>query len=252
MNYYKLIISYDGTDFFGWQSQKHCVSIQTTMKECFLYAFARPCTIFAASRTDTGVHAKHQVAYLQTEVGIPADKLREVFNSALPAAIKVEFMEKTLTRFNPHENIAHKIYHYRFYLNKPCPMVARFGWLPPAAHKVNWIKFEAAMKMFVGRHNFTAFCRLEEGEFKETVRSIDNIKCSWQSDLELVVKIQAHSFLRYQIRRMVGAAFEVARKKAFDLSVLQASLASGSTLPAQIAFNAPASGLCLEEIVYKK
>ncbi len=250
MNYYKLVISYDGTDFFGWQSQEHCATVQTVMKECFESAFAKPCSIFAASRTDTGVHAQYQVASLRSEVRLEAKKLRDVFNFSLPIAIKIERIQQVQMPFNPHQNIGYKIYHYRFFLAKPSPQRARFGWMPPALHRVDWQKFEQCMEAFPGTHDFTPFCRLEPGEVKQTVRAVDRVECSWQGVEELLVTIQAHSFLRYQVRRMIGAAFEVARKRDFDVSVLKAALKTGKALPPQICFNAPARGLCLAKIVY--
>lgn len=252
MKHYKIVISYDGTDFFGWQSQKHCNTVQTTLKDCFLSAFAKPCTIFAASRTDTGVHANFQVASLKTTVDLPAEKLLAIFNASLPDSIKLESCEKVDETFNPHANIDYKIYVYRFFLSKPHPQVARFGWYPPAIHKVNWSKFFSAMQLFVGEYNFTAFCRLEPGEVKQTVRSVDSVICNTDNPSQITVKIQAHSFLRYQIRRMVGAAFEVSRKRHFEQNAIAQALATGEPLPPQIAFNAPASGLCLEKIVYQK
>lgn len=252
MKYYKLIISYDGTDFFGWQSQKHCNTVQTTMRQCFLNAFAKPCTIFAASRTDTGVHARGQVASLRTEVDLDADKMLLVFNSSLPSSIRIESLESTTQDFNPHAGIEYKVYSYRFFLAKPSPWLARYGWLPPAIHKIDWEKFRRAIDRFKGQHDFTAFCRIEPGEVKQTVRSVDRIEFITENPDEIVVRIQAHSFLRYQIRRMIGAAFEVARKKGFSENVVAEALVSGKPLPPQIAFNAHALGLTLEQIVYKK
>ena len=109
MKCYKIVISYDGTDFFGWQSQKHCKTVQTTLKDCFIEAFSQPCTIFAASRTDTGVHANFQVASLRTTVNLETTKLKAIFNASLPNSIKIESTELVDENFNPHANIDYKI-----------------------------------------------------------------------------------------------------------------------------------------------
>lgn len=252
MNFYKLIIGYDGTDFCGWQSQKDEVTVQTTIKDAFFRVFKKYGYVFAASRTDTGVHARGQVARLYTLLDMPAEKLRDVLNGSLPNSITIFKVEKVEKGFNPHENIDYKVYSYTIFKNKPDPFEGRFGWLPSAPDKVDWQKFEEALQVFPGSHEFLAFCRLDPGETKKTFRSLDSIIFSQPSLDKIIIKIKAHSFLRYQIRRMIGAAFEVARKKRFDASHLALSLKTGQNLPPQICFNAPGSGLCLEEIVYKK
>lgn len=251
MKFYRLIIGYDGTDFCGWQSQKDEVTVQTSIKDAFERAFKKDGHVFAASRTDTGVHARGQVARLYTLLDMPAEKIKTVLNSALPKSITIFDVLKVEKSFNPHEGIEHKEYRYRIFTKKPDPFSARFGWLPAAPDKVNWDQFQETLKVFEGKHNFEAFCRIDPEETKQVVRSVDSIVCSWPNPHELVIKIKAHSFLRYQIRRMVGAAFEVARKRRFDSSFVVKSLETGQSLPAQICFNAPGCGLCLERIVYK-
>lgn len=252
MNFYKLIISYDGTDFSGWQSQKIGPTVQTCIKNTFKRAFGKECFLFAASRTDTGVHAQGQVARLRTDVvGLEPEKIKHIFNNALPASIRIEELESADVTFSPHHNIDYKIYQYKIFTQKPSPVDARFGWWPPAFEKTDWEKFEKNLTVFEGEHNFLAFCRLEQGEEKQVVRTIQKVSFSKIGDMAFLIEIKAHSFLRYQIRRMIGAAFEVARKKAFDKSILEYSLRTGISLPSQISFNAPPSGLCLKKIVYK-
>ncbi len=251
MNCYKLIVSYDGTDFFGWQSQKHCRTIQSAMEDAFVRAFHKSCKIFAASRTDAGVHARYQVVSLRTDLSLDAGKMRDVFNLSLPDAIRVETAELVDDFFNPQANVDFKIYEYRIFMSKASPTRARYGWYPHDSYKVDWKKFEECMSVFVGKHNFLPFCRIEKGEDKVVVRRIDSVSCRWPNFQELLITIKSHSFLRYQIRRMIGAAFEVARKRGFDKEVLLYSLKTGKHLPPQITFNAPPKGLCLEKIVYR-
>ncbi len=251
MNFYKLIISYDGTDFSGWQSQKIGRTVQTSIKNCFKRAFGRECFLFAASRTDTGVHAQGQVARLRTEVALEPDKIKQILNNALPDSIKIEKFELADDQFSPHEGIDYKIYQYKIFTQKPNPIDARFGWWPPAFEKIDWENFEQNLTVFQGEHNFLAFCRLDPGEEKQVVRTIQSVSFSKLDSQTFLIEFRAHSFLRYQIRRMIGAAFEVARKRAFDKMILVKSLETGISLPPQISFNAPPSGLCLKKIVYK-
>jgi tRNA pseudouridine38-40 synthase len=251
VNYYKLIVSYDGSAYFGWQWQDHGLTIQNIMTNEFLRVFKMPCQLLAASRTDAGVHALGQVVSLRTELNIDAARLLTVFNMALPDAIQVVSLVQVAKSYNPHANVIQKIYQYRIFTVKAGPMKARYGWLPAMPERIDWAKFVAALKVFVGRYNFTAFARIEADEEKEVMRSITDIECNWVTEHELLVTITGHSFLRYQIRRMIGAAFEVARKRQFTLQHLQHSLTTGEPLPAQITFNAPARGLCLVAIHYQ-
>ncbi len=251
MNFYKLIISYDGTDFCGWQSQKIGQTVQTCMKNAFRHVFDKECFLFAASRTDTGVHAQGQVSRLRTEISMEPEKLKNIFNNSLPCSIRIETLERADQFFSPHENIDYKIYQYRIFTQKPNPIEARFGWWPPAFERVNWSNFEENLSVFVGEHNFSAFARIEPEEKKQVVRTVESISISHKDPAAFVIEIRAHSFLRYQIRRMIGAAFDAARKRVYDKSILEYSLQTGINLPSQISFNAPPQGLCLKKIVYK-
>ena len=250
MNYYKLIVSYDGTDYFGWQAQAHGITLQNAMERAFLHAFKVPCQLLAASRTDAGVHALGQVVSLRSKLSLAPAILQKVFNTSLPAAIKVVQLEATTESYNPHVGVHQKTYAYRIFTTKPLPMFARFGWQPAMPERTDWHKFAATLPAFVGTHDFTAFTRIEPGEEKQLLRSVSSINPEWITPTELVVTITGHSFLRYQIRRMLGAAFEIARKRQFDAQILQHSLATGKQLPPQLAYNAPACGLCLMSIRY--
>jgi len=99
---YKLILSYDGTDYAGWQIQPHRPSIEQIMRESFTRAFSEQVTLLGASRTDAGVHALGQVVLCVTPLDISPDKCAWVWNRALPSSIVIRSCERVDDQFHPH------------------------------------------------------------------------------------------------------------------------------------------------------
>ena len=94
INKYKCIIAYDGTDYAGWQRQKHCTNtITQVLEDCFFSVFGTHITIKGASRTDAGVHALCQTAVFEFQQDIPCDKLVTAWNNRLPDSIVIRSIE---------------------------------------------------------------------------------------------------------------------------------------------------------------
>ena len=249
-NVYKIIISYDGTDFHGWQEQPIAISIQSCLKKSFESAFKCKVSILGASRTDAGVHALGQVARVRTTLDLPPETIIEVWNRQLPKSIFIRSIDKVSDDFHPLYNVAQKTYYYHLFLKQPLPFVARFGWHFKFIDSVDFDKFERAVGLYIGKHDFASFCKQDKGEERTTIREVYKISLKRISKFNVVrVEITVKSFLRFQIRRMIGYALDVARRKDLPISFLKDMLDNPN--PNQSLTKAEGGGLCLRKVVYK-
>lgn len=247
MKIYKLIIAYDGSDYFGWQDQPHKPSVATTLNHAFTKLFNAEMRILGASRTDAGVHALGQVARIATDLNISADRLKWAWNNALPADIMIRSLELVDDTFNPFCNVSQKTYYYHFFVERPLPFIQRYGYFYP--HTVDFDLLKRALQFFVGTHDFCSF-KSSEDMRTNTVRTIDSINLEYFKKYNVYrITIKGQKFLRHMIRRIVGASLSVASKNSHSLELLQSVMAACDprhTLP-----NAPAQGLMLYKIIYK-
>lgn len=253
---YKLIVAYDGTDFEGWQAQTRTSNtIVGVLQATFKKVFAQQISIFGASRTDAGVHAAGQVARFYLDINLSTDIMLREWNIHLPTSIIIRSIEK-VEPFNPCINVEQKIYYYHIFFKRPLPFLARYGWVCNFIHLVDLQKFEAGLKLFEGTHDFRSFCKVDKEKQEKiadgfTIKTVDKIRVEQISKLGLLrVVIYGKAFLHYQIRRMIGYALDVARRKNLSISYLQKLLDNPTA--EQILLKAPSSGLLLRKIIYKK
>ena len=247
MNTYKIIVAYDGVDYQGWQAQPHKITVSDSLQDSFKHVFGKEIKILGASRTDTGVHALGQVAIFKSDIAIPSDKMLKAWNNILPISIHIKSLERVMDDFHPHRNVVSKTYYYHLFIQRPLPFLARYGWDYPFMKDVDLEVFEQALALYVGTHNFRSFCKLEEE--KSTIRTVHSIVIQKIVRFGVVrVVIKGDSFLRFQIRRMIGCALDVARRDDLSLSFIQNML--DNPHPQQKATKAEGRGLCLKEINY--
>ncbi len=246
MNFYKLIIAYDGTDYQGWQKQKDVKTISGELLKTFKKVFNQNPTIIGASRTDAGVHALNQIARIKTKLKIETSKMLLAWNNKLPGDITIRTIENCNENFYPLKNVKQKTYFYHFFLERPLPFNQRYG------HFHHWPidlkKLEKSLKIFIGKHDFRSYSTGYEME--STIRTIDDIKLIYIPEINVYrIEVKGKSFLHHMIRRIVGASLEVASRKQLKIEYLQQVLDEKDqeqTLP-----SAPAKGLMLSEIIFE-
>lgn len=247
MQTYKITIAYDGTAYFGWQMQPQQRTVQQTLQETYARIFAEQITLIGASRTDGGVHALGHVATFDTRRTVEPRKLIEAWNNMLPKDIMIRSIEAVPDSFHPQYCVSSKTYWYHFTLKRPLPFVQRYCWWVMTEPDLQ--VFEQALSIFKGTHDFRSFCTGDEQE--NTVRTIEDISLEYIPHLALYrVSVKGPGFLRYMIRRIVGACMDVASRADLSVESLQRVLAEKN--PRQALLNAPAQGLVLRKIVYKK
>jgi tRNA pseudouridine38-40 synthase len=236
---WKLVIEYEGTRYRGWQEQVNARTVQGELRKAAEGFIGRSVEIAGSGRTDAGVHALHQVAHLQSSIPIRTHLLKQQINDRLPSDICVRAVLEAPARFHARHHAEE-----RFYLYQISTRRTAFG-----KHFVWWIKdrlnvqtMKEAAKIFVGSHDFAAYCDKRE-EPSSTLVEVTQCELYPSGDL-ILFRIGASHFLWKMVRRIVGVLVESGRGNLThqDFDKLTA---------VEIArWTAPPSGLFLEYIRY--
>ncbi|MBL4608584.1 MAG: tRNA pseudouridine(38-40) synthase TruA [Pseudomonadales bacterium] len=226
MYHHLMVISYKGSNYFGWQDlganeQKPTIqsTIHQVLKKICKY---QECKISAASRTDAGVHAQGQVAKIAIPIDVDSQKLLRGMNSLLPNDIRILKCEICSPDFNPNRDSKSKEYHYYFStaltLN-PLLYDTSSQVLPSMKNSeiglIDIKEMERACKLFIGEHDFYNFAT-KDTSINSTTRNILNcelLKADFSNishDL-YYLKIKGDGFLKHMVRYISGAIFEVGR-----------------------------------------
>lgn len=242
---YKLTLEYDGTGLVGWQRQENGISIQRLLEEAAAGFCGETVTVFAAGRTDAGVHALEQVAHIDLAREAEPDTVRDAINFYLkPAAVAVLAAERVEDDFHARFSARERHYLYRI-VNRRAPLALEQGrawWVPVA---LDAAAMQDAAQVLVGRHDFTSF-RAAECQAKSPNKTLDAIEVSRDGDMVLV-RARARSFLHHQVRNMVGTLRLVGEGK-WSAAEVRAALEARSRSAA--GPTAPACGLYLTRVLY--
>jgi tRNA pseudouridine38-40 synthase len=204
---YKLIVEYDGTPFTGWQAQADGRSVQQAVEHALFRFSGQAVRIHCAGRTDSGVHATHQVVHVDLEKEWRPDTVRDAANAHLkPSPVAVLSASIVPDTFSARLSAVKRHYLYRI-LNRRAPpgLEANRVWHVP------WLLDPAAMHeaahVLTGRHDFTTF-RAAECQANSPIRTLDRLDVERLGD-EIRVHASARSFLHHQVRSMVGTLAKV-------------------------------------------
>lgn len=235
----KLTITYDGTNFAGWQIQPSKRTIQGVLTEILERVLQEKVTLIGASRTDAGVHALGQVAHFHTTNPISCYKLLGALNGLLPPDIAVLDLQEGPQGFHARESAKRKTYRYLIF-NAPIrhplwvdrawfiptpPLLGVSGGVGGVSHPGKGLKLkemQRGARHLVGRHDFQAF-QGRKPATKTTVRAIYEITIRrggplWPPGgnhigLPLQVEITGNGFLKQMVRNIVGLLVEVGEGK---------------------------------------
>ncbi|MGI6781748.1 MAG: tRNA pseudouridine(38-40) synthase TruA [Acholeplasmataceae bacterium] len=238
---YKLTIAYDGSDYHGMQRLNEHRSIQKTLEKALKRMTAKEVLVYTSGRTDKGVHAKGQVVHFDFEAKLDPDILVTGLNKRLPDDIRVIKAELVSNTFHARHDAKSKVYEYVITKEESNVFNQRYEVYYP---NIDINKLKEASKLLEGSHDFGGFT--VTNELKPTVKTIYSIKII-ETKTHIKIKIHGNSFLRYQVRRMVGLLVEIASGKK-DISKISEIL---ETKDQHIANKtAPAKGLFLVKINY--
>jgi tRNA pseudouridine38-40 synthase len=240
----RLTIKYDGTHYAGWQFQKNANTIQAVMKEALEKITGEKINIIGSGRTDSGVHARHQVANFRTDSKLPIKKIWMALNSILPKDIVVFKVEEAHHKFNAQHDAVSKCYRYTIAnTNFVDPFIRRYA--AKCFYKLDIARMRRAARYLVGKHDFKSFQARDDHE-RNPVRTIKFIKIEKDGDL-IYIDIEADGFLYNMVRNIAGTLIEVGRGKyAVDSVKKMLSKRDRSSSGPK----APAEGLCLIKVRY--
>lgn len=274
-NHWKVVLSYDGTDYRGWQIQPGQPTIQGELQEALGRVVGESPLPQGSGRTDAGVHALAQVASFALRAPIPADSLRRALNRTLPPAIRVVEARTVGSNFHARHSTIAKTYEYRVYLERPPHSTDRTIECPPFlaryVHSYPWpLDFgalQASAELFVGTHDFLSFAATDpdaaarsganptvsgedEGGERGAVRTI--FRSAWESQpagdsVQFVYRVRGNGFLHHMVRNLVGTMLDVGRgyRRAGEIPLMLAARSRAAAGP-----TAPARGLFLHSVEY--
>lgn len=240
----RLTLSYDGTNYHGWQCQPNAVTVQETLQKAVERILDHEVKIIGGARTDAGVHAMGQVVNFGTTKGIEKGGLIRGLNSMLPRDIRVRGAEDVDEAFHARYSARSKTYVYCI-LNRPynSPFLSRY--VLHVAQPLAIAGMKQAIKAVLGSHDFSAFKKKDE-VYKSPVREVTRAGVAVKGDMTYVI-IEATGFLRYMVRNIVGTLLLIGQGRMAP-DGFRTVLESGQRENA--GPTAPPHGLFLREIRY--
>ena len=238
----KLTIEYDGTDFVGWQSQAEGRTIQDEITKVLEQVLQRPTTLIGAGRTDSGVHARGQVASFRTESQLGTGSLLSALNGLLPDDIVIRSVEEAPSDFHARYSARERVYRYTISL-APAALGRRYQWF--VKYDLHPGSMNQAAALVKGDHDFEAFSRFDP-EAKHYLCSVTSSAWTAMTD-RLQYEICGNRFVHGMVRALVGTMVDVGRGYT-SVEAFADILAARDRRRAGMA--APAQGLVLEEVRY--
>jgi len=249
-----MLVSYDGTDFCGWQKQmahKHAPekpSLQETLEKALEQIFRTPIDLSASGRTDAGVHAVGQVCHfdIPEDRKIPKD-LCWALRGHLPDSISPKAVWLAPRQFHSTISAYKKTYKYWIWNHhRPPALLARYSWW--IRRDLDIDKLNALAAHLVGEQDFASFKSVGT-EVKHTVRTIHVARWSWRRPGLLEFEVTGSGFMKQMVRNMVGTQVELVQKgqpveKIKEMIEYRDRQKSGPAAPAQ--------GLFLRRVYYPK
>ena len=277
----KMMLSYDGAEFSGWQVQPDAPTVQGTLASAIGRITGEKVLPQGSGRTDAGVHALAQVMTFVTESSVPTENFLKALNDILPASVRVLEVEEAPPDFHARHSARAKTYRYRIYRESICPpFLARYVWHFP--YPLNEGEMGRAAELVVGEHDFTSFAavdpergreesaglrpatgslRLRSGQAPTPSHTNDsaagisaaiNVRKIFSSTWErlgdeLVYTVRGSGFLHHMVRNLVGTFILVGKG---TLQVEDVTRILDARNRSAAGATAPASGLYLVNVEY--
>ena len=272
---WRVLLSYDGTDYHGWQIQPGLPTIQGELQAALGRVLGESPLPQGSGRTDAGVHALAQVASFPLRASIPENSLKRALNRTLPAAIRLIQTAKVSDDFHARHSTVAKTYEYRVYLERPpfspnhaieCPpFLARYVYCYPWPLSLD--DLQASAVLFKGTHDFLSFAATDPDEAARaganpTLTNADEdggpgairtiFSSGWEEQtigdsILYIYRVRGSGFLHHMVRNLVGTMLDVGRgyRSADEIPAMLAARSRAAAGP-----TAPARGLFLHSVEY--
>ncbi|HHU24142.1 MAG: tRNA pseudouridine(38-40) synthase TruA [Bacilli bacterium] len=239
---YKMIISYDGSYFHGFQRQKDYLTVQEILEKAISEIAKETVTVKSSGRTDTGVHALGQVIHFDILNKIPPKNFAKVLNKKLYPHIYIKEAQIVDDLFHARKLAVKKEYHYIVSLNEFNPLEAMYKHF--FHNRIDIAKIKEAMTYIVGKHDFKTFNKNKQ--IKNTVRTIESFELEAKNN-ELIFKIVGDGFMHNMVRIIIALMLKVGEGKYEPSEVKQMIEGRNRKL---VPYVAPANGLYLVKVYY--
>lgn len=237
-------VSYDGSEFVGSQVQPVGRTVQEVLETAAAALFGAPTRVELAGRTDSGVHARGQVAAFSAETRLEATPVGRALNAHLPDDVAVRDVREVPPGFDPRRWARRRWYRYTVANGEVRdPHARRYAWF--VGGDLDLRAMSAATAALIGTRDFVACSgKLEPG--RTSIRTV--FEAGWSSEgCHLLFDIEADAFLPQMVRRLTGALVRVGRG---GLTVEEFVRLLEKATPGAMGPNAPAHGLSLEHVWY--
>jgi tRNA pseudouridine38-40 synthase len=233
----RITLSYDGTDYHGWQVQPYLPTIQYAVESVLSEIESALVKVEGSGRTDAGVHALAQVAAFSLENPIPTPNLEKAMNRQLPRDIRILSAEETHENFHPRYDAIAKTYEYRILRAAICsPFERRYVHHHP--YPLDEAKIFELARTLEGEHDFTSFAAADDTDAfgRSKVRRIFSSTVIREGD-RLIYRVRGSGFLKHMVRNIVGVLLEAGKGNIVNLgSHLKNKIPPGPTAPARGLF----------------
>lgn len=202
----RLIVSYDGTNYCGWQIQNNGITVEEVLNRALTDLCREEIAVIGASRTDSGVHALGNVAVFDTNSRIPGEKFSFALNQRLPDDIRIQQSDEVADDWHPRFQDTVKTYEYCF-LNRriPDPMRRLYSYF--IYYPMDVENMQKAAGYLIGEHDFKSFCT-PRTQVRSTVRTIYDLTLTKEGD-EIRMRITGNGFLYNMVRIIAGTLARV-------------------------------------------
>ena len=242
---YRLTVEYDGRDFVGWQRQDNGPSVQAALEAAIAAFVGHEVAVFAAGRTDAGVHATAQTVHVDLDKAMPGDKVRDAANFHLkPQPVAVLSAVEVDDDFHARFSAIGRRYVYRIVNRRP-PLTYLRGRAWHVAPPLDAEAMHRAARALVGRHDFTTF-RSAQCQAKSPLKTLTALDVTRDGEAVRITAL-ARSFLHNQVRSMVGSLKKVGEGRWAETEITAALAARDRSCCGPVA---PPDGLYLDAVFY--
>lgn len=241
---YAASVQYKGTDYHGWQSQHHLITVAGKLEEAIAEIANHPVHVYCAGRTDKGVHALGQVIHFDSLSKRNLHNWLLGVNRYLPNDISMDWIVPVNASFHARFSAVARQYVYLIYTSAARPALG-YQYMAWTYRSLDMMSMRQAAQCLVGEHDFTSF-RSGECQSLTPFRKIHHINIYARNQL-IFIDIKANAFLHHMVRNIVGSLVEIGKGKQ-PVHWLKQVLAAKDR--AQAGETAPPEGLYLAKVSY--
>ena len=240
----KCIVSYDGSQFHGFQIQNKQRTVQGEIQKALKKINEEDVIIHASGRTDAKVHAVHQVFHFDTKKNLPVEQWKRAINHFMPNDIYILDAQYVDESFHSRYTAIKKEYRYYLSMNEYDPFQTNY--IYQYGRSLDIELMQDAANIFLGEHNFASFCSYDQ--YGNTIRTLYSFGIQ-EKDGIVTFRLVGNGFRRYMVRHLVGGLIQVGAKRISKDVLIEMLESCGEK---KCLFKAKLQGLYLQEVYYEE